>query len=146
MTMTTERPLPRDIEVRTPVSTGRPGEQRLTRLQHTRAAWDYIIAAHYHYHEPKLGYRRLGKLFEMPVSTVRSIVGRTPAHHPGVRDAAVRFQLLRPVGLQSLPGPVPLDLLDDLLEGKPYPEMPEPEEKLEPWQVRMRAERQRQRW
>ena len=57
----------------------------------------------------------------MPVSTVRSIVGRRPANHPKVRDAAIRFQLVPPVDLESLPVPVPLGLLDDLLEGKPYP-------------------------
>ena len=109
-----ERPLPKDIEVQE-----RPRrDQRLTRLQKTRESWDHIVAAHYHYHEPKLGIRRLARLFGMPQSTIKSILDRTPRSHPDVKNAAVRFQLLEPVNLRRLPGPVPLDLLDDLLEGR----------------------------
>ena len=117
MAIYTERPLPRDIDV----EEARLRDQRLTKLQRTWESWDHIVAAYYHYHEPKIGVRRLAKLFGMPNSTVKSIIDRVPRSHPGVKDAAVRFQLLEPVSLRQLPGTVPLRLLVGIMAGEGYP-------------------------
>ena len=57
MAIYTERPLPRDIDVEEP----RLRDQRLTKLQRTWESWDHIVAAYYHYHEPKIGVRRAGQ-------------------------------------------------------------------------------------
>ena len=66
-----------------------------TRLQKTRRAWDYIISAHYHYGPKGQGYRSVAILFDMPPSTVKSIIQRTPRANPEVWHAAVRFGLVR---------------------------------------------------
>ena len=71
-------------------------DQRLTQLQQTRRAWDQIIAAHYYY-QRKMGYGTIADLFQMPKSTVRKIIKRTPEHDPGVRMAAIRFGLISEV-------------------------------------------------
>ena len=111
------RLLPRELPEEAP----RPRDNRLTKLKRTRESWDHIIAAYYHHHNPKLGIRRLAKLFDLPQSTIKSILDRTPQHHPEVKGAAIRFQLLRPVSLDNLPGSVNVELLDNLLKGGDYP-------------------------
>ena len=71
-------------------------DQRLTKIRQTRRAWDCIIAAHYHYtRDPKLGYRSVAKMFNMPMGTVRHIVARTNRDDPDVRHAAMRFGLIK---------------------------------------------------
>ena len=72
-------------------------DERLTKIRQTRRTWDCIIAAHYHYtRDPKLGYRSVAKMFNMPMGTVRHIVARTNRDDPdAIRHAAMRFGLIR---------------------------------------------------
>ena len=51
----------------------------------------------------------LASFFGFPRQTIDDIVRRIPRTHPGVRDAAVRFELLAPVSLEGMPE---LDLLE----------------------------------
>ena len=71
-------------------------DQRVTKLRRTRRAWDCIIAAHYHYsRDPKLGYRSIARMFNMPFTTVRHIVARTDRDDADVKQSALRFGLLK---------------------------------------------------
>ena len=73
-----------------------------------------------------MGVRRPAKLFGMPNSTIRDIIKRVPARDPGVRDAARRFQLVRPVDMSKMPGRANINLLDNLLHGGDYPDLSSP--------------------
>ena len=72
-----------------------PKDNRLTKLQRTRRAWDFIVAAHYYYGGTETGYRSIAKLFDMPTPTIRNIISRTHRNDPGVKHAALRFGLIR---------------------------------------------------
>ena len=77
-------------------ATAPPGmrDRRLTKIQSIRLSWDYIIAAHYYYTPRSFGFRAVADLFEMPLSTVRLVVQRTPKSDPGVQLAAERWGLV----------------------------------------------------
>ena len=74
----------------------------ITKLQATRRSWDYIIAAYYYYTGPDTGYRSVARLFQMPMTTIRHIIERTPRSDPEVRLAAMRFGLIK-VRIDDLP-------------------------------------------